>query len=83
MDGGNRAVKEEQYRPGMVQLYVNVRVPGELKYMIQCYKSVAGLPSFNWAVRQLLETHPAIGRLAAEMIQSSIGDGLDTSTSES
>lgn len=71
--------EREGYRPGMVKMAVNVTVPGELKFLINCYKNVAGLPSFNWAVRQLLETHPALGKLAAEMIQSGNDGGLDTS----
>jgi hypothetical protein len=81
MDGGNRAVKEEQYRPGMV--HMNLIVPAELKYLVIHYKNTTKMPSFNYAVRQLLETHPVLARLAAELVQSSIGDGLDTSTSES
>jgi hypothetical protein len=68
------------YRPGMVIMTVNARVPGELKFLIQCYKNAAGLPSFNWAVRQLLETHPALAKLAAELIQSGNEDRLDTSS---
>lgn len=68
MDSGNGAVK---YRPGFTILYVNAKVPAELKYLINYYKSVAGLPSFNWAVRQLLETHPALAKLAAELYHDS------------
>lgn len=59
------------YRPGLVILYVNAKVPAELKYLINYYKSVAGLPSFNWAVRQLLETHPALAKLAADLYTAS------------
>lgn len=69
-----------EYRPGFVVMTVNARVPAELKYLVNYYKSVAGLPSFNWAVRQLLETHPALAKLAAELVQSSKTDGLDTPT---
>lgn len=78
MDSGNGPVKE--YRPGWAVLYVNARVPSELKYLINYYKNVAKLPSFNWAVRQLLETHPALAKLASELYtQGKITDGLDPS----
>jgi hypothetical protein len=76
MDSRDRPVV---YKPGLSVLYVNAKVPSELKFLINYYKSVAGLPSFNWAIRQLLETHPALARLAAELVQSGKdGDGLDT-----
>lgn len=75
MDGRNRTVGEK-YRPGMVSM--SVRVPGELKYLVICYKSAMKMPSFNYAVQVLLETHPALAKLAAELVQSGNGDGLDT-----
>lgn len=58
---------------------LSVKVPVELKYLINYYKDDARLPSFNWAVRRLLETHPALAKLAAELIQSGMdAGGLDT-----
>lgn len=77
MASGNRTV--EEYKPGWVTLYVNAKVPAELKFLINYYKSVAGLPSFNWAIRQLLETHPALAKLAADLYnEHKTTDGLDT-----
>lgn len=79
MDRGNGpvTVAANEYRTHLATLAV--RVPVELKYLINYYKNDARLPSFNWAVRQLLETHPALARLAAEMVQSGKdAGGLDT-----
>jgi len=56
------------------------RVPGELKYLVTCYQNANRLPSFNIAVQRLLETHPALAQLAAELYTNGkITDGLDTS----
>lgn len=80
MDGRDGPVT---YKPGWTQLYVNVKVPSELKYLVNYYKVVAGLPSFNWAVRQLLETHPALAKLAAELYTNSKApDGPVTNPSQ-
>lgn len=72
MDGGNGSVINR------VQMYA--RVPPELKYLVTCYQNANRLPSFNIAVQRLLETHPALAQLAAELYTASkITDGLDTS----
>jgi hypothetical protein len=73
VDGGNRSVD----RPGYAQMIV--RIPVELKYLVEWYKNTTRMPSFNYAVRHLLETHPEIARMAAELVQSGKdSDGLDT-----
>lgn len=43
------------------------RVPAELKYLVTCYQNAGKMPSFNYAVQRLLETHPAIAQLAADL----------------
>lgn len=70
MDSGDRPVSQA-FRPGYVQLYVNTKVPAELKWLVNYYKVTTKLPSFNWTVRHLLETHPALAKLAAELYTDS------------
>lgn len=70
MDSGDRPVGQErlrEFKPGYVQLYVNTKVPAELKWLVNYYKVTTKLPSFNWTIRHLLETHPALAKLAAEL----------------
>jgi hypothetical protein len=54
-------------KPGMGILRLQVQVPGELKYLINYYKNRNRMPNFGWAVRTLLETHPDLAKLAAEL----------------
>lgn len=46
---------------------IHARVPGELKYLVICYQNRSRLVSFNMAMQRLLETHPALAQLAAEL----------------
>lgn len=47
------------------------RVPSELKYLIVKYQQHQKLMSFSNAVQRLLETHPDLARLAAELYNAS------------
>lgn len=42
-------------------------LPRELKLMAERYQSNRNLPSLNQAIIELLETHPAIAQLIAEV----------------
>lgn len=53
------------HRPGLAT--ITARVPSELKYLVICYRNASKMPSFNYALQRLLETHPAIAQLAAEL----------------
>lgn len=53
-------------RDGFVTLYAR-SIPAELKYLVTCYQSDRRLQSFNLAIRMLLETHPDLQKLAADM----------------
>lgn len=79
MDSGDRPVT---YRPGWTNLYVNARVPSELKYLVTYYNRVAKHPSFAYTIRILLETHPTLAQMAAELYNDSkASNGPDTPTS--
>jgi hypothetical protein len=80
MDRGNRSPRREDnemisgdspgkplIRPGFALLRLETSVPVELKFLINFYKSRNRMPSFSWAVRALLETHPDLAKLAAEL----------------
>ena len=66
MDSGDRIVTGLPV-PGWSVLSINTKVPVELKYLINYYKTVKRIPSFALAVRQLLETHPGLAEIAAEL----------------
>lgn len=61
-DGGTGA---DEPRPGYA--VVHCYVPVELKYLITTYQRQNKYPSFSWAVRFLMETHPALAQLAARL----------------
>lgn len=44
-----------------------VRVPGELKYLAECYQSARSMQSFAQAITELLETHPRIAEMAERL----------------
>jgi hypothetical protein len=73
MDSGNRPVIRHGAgihtppAPGFSILNINTKVPSELKYLINYYKTVRKLPSFSLAVRELLESHPALAQIAGEL----------------
>jgi hypothetical protein len=77
MDSGNGPVKPGEYRqhtppgPGWSVLNINTKVPVELKFLVNYYKNARKLPTFSYAVRQLLETHPELARIAAELYTNS------------
>jgi len=65
MDSGNGNPGRDEPRPGYAPL--KAFIPVELKYLIRTYQDHNRYPSFTWAVRHLLETHPALASLAAEL----------------
>lgn len=66
MDRGNGSTGRKEYKPGgSVTLYA--RLPAELKYLVVCLQNASKFPSFNYTIQHLLETHPDIARMAAEL----------------
>lgn len=77
MDSGNGSTRKGYDKT--VSLYV--RIPPELKFLLMRYHSVRKLPSFSYAVQSLLETHPELARLAAELYtESQVRAGLTESS---
>ena len=73
MDSRDGPVKGHVKR---VDLYATV--PGELKYLVKTWQITQRLPSFSLALQRLLETHPDLAKLAAELYtRSRITGGLD------
>lgn len=74
MDSGNGSVERTNQHvppaPGWAYLNINYKVPVELKYLISYLQKIKHYPSFAWTVRYLLETHPVLAELAADLIQS-------------
>ena len=68
MDSGNGSPGRNGDRTTVV-LYA--RLPAELKYLVSRYQSVKKVPSFSYTVQRLLETHPEIAQLAAELYTES------------
>lgn len=56
---------------------VHANLPGELKYLVILYQNRTRLASFNMALQRLLETHPALASLAAELYTESRTSELD------
>ena len=74
MDSRDRAV-EPPYR--LVTVYAR-GIPAELKYLISRYQQRKRLASFSLAVRNLLETHPDLAAIAAELYAKNMSpDGSD------
>lgn len=67
MGGGNGSVND-------MRVSMHARIPAELKYLVTCYQNATRLATFNYAVQRLLETHPDLQRLAAEMYNGRQGD---------
>lgn len=57
MASGDRAVGEAKL----------VRLPSELWYLIERYQKLRRMTSFTAALKELLETHPAIANILAAM----------------
>jgi len=51
---------------------VNLRFPGAMKSMVERYQNRRFLPSFNRAVIELLETHPEIQKMVAELLDAPV-----------
>jgi hypothetical protein len=58
--GGNGTVEAEN-------VLVHAYIPVELKYMIQRYQNIRKLPTFSAAFRELIETHPSIAQVLAQL----------------
>lgn len=61
--------------PGWSVLNINTKVPAELKFLVLLYQRERKLPTFAYAVRSLLETHPALAELAAKLYNEHKKDG--------
>lgn len=46
----------------------NLRLPSGMKMVVERYQNRRNLPSFNRAVIELLETHPEIQKMVAELL---------------
>lgn len=55
----------KSYRPGFAVIHATV--PSELKFLIVTYMHRRRFQTFNMAFRDLLERHPELARLAAEL----------------
>ena len=57
-------------RDGPVVLYI--RLPSGLKMLAMRYQNKRELPTINKAVIELLETHPEIRRMEAEVLDEAV-----------
>lgn len=53
---------------------VPIRIPVELRYLIERYQNDMKIISLSGTIRGLLETHPEIDRLALEVYAGVTGD---------
>lgn len=60
MDGGNGPVKVEWHK-------TLINIPEGLKFLVDRYRNDRGIISFTAAVKELLETHPAIAQEAMKV----------------
>lgn len=68
MDSGDGSPGRDVHGTSVVMY---ARIPAELKYLVNRYRSARKMPSYNYAIQHLLESHPEIAELAAELYTES------------
>jgi hypothetical protein len=77
VDGRDGPVKNPPYK--FVTIYAR-GIPAELKFLVGRYQECKRIASYSQAIRKLLETHPDLAKLAAELYTESVSDGPDKPT---
>jgi hypothetical protein len=74
MDRRNRSL----VRPPRSTVFV--RLPSELRFLIECYQSDRRIIAFSDTIRELLETHPEIDKRAQDLYHVLDGTGPSQGT---